>query len=136
MRLDGSFEFYSDFMLTDRIAFPNLRCVDIETDMKQFYLKFVKNSLEIEDDPNAKFEDLSFELMNVNHSWRTKISLNTLERDNYADVWKRIIDRRIFAHVKMFQMAKVLNMHAIVAHKKYIQVFDMVNRKWLKPIDT
>lgn len=95
LRLDGSFEFYSDFLLTDRIAFPNMRCVDIETDMKKFYMKFVTNSLEIEDSPYAKFEDLNFCLMNVNHMWRTKISLNTLEEDDYEDVWKRIIDRRI-----------------------------------------
>ena len=78
VRLDGSFEFYSDFMLTDRIAFPNLRCVDIETDMKQFYLKFIKNSLEIDRNKETQFEDLQYYLMNVNHSWRTKISLNTL----------------------------------------------------------
>ena len=58
VRLDGSFEFYSDFMLTDRIAFPNLRCVDIETDMKQFYIKFVKNSLETDRNKETQLEDL------------------------------------------------------------------------------
>lgn len=36
----------------------------------------------------------------------------------------------------MFPVAKVLNMHALVAHKQYIQVFDMVQRHWLKPCDT
>jgi len=89
-------------MLTDRIAFPNLRCVDIETDMKQFYIKFVKNSLEADRNRETQFEDLQYYLMNVNHSWRTKISLNTLEEDNYKDVWPRIIDRRVFDHVKLF----------------------------------
>ena len=47
VRESGRFDVYSDFILVYSFFDPDLQCVDIETDFNMFYLKFVKNSLNI-----------------------------------------------------------------------------------------
>ena len=59
VRENGRVEFYSDFILVNEYYNPKLQCVDIATDFNQFFLKFVKNAHEI-DENEPKMEDLKY----------------------------------------------------------------------------
>ena len=44
VRENGRVEFYSDFILVNEYYNPRLQCIDIATDLNQFFLKFVKDA--------------------------------------------------------------------------------------------
>ena len=44
IRENGRVEFFSDFVLVNEYTNPKLQCVDVLTDFRQFYLKFVMNA--------------------------------------------------------------------------------------------
>ena len=50
VRENGRVEFYSDFILVNEYYNPKLQCIDIATDLNQFFLKFVTNSAKISED--------------------------------------------------------------------------------------
>ena len=47
VRENGRVEFYSDFILVNEYYNPRLQCIDIATDLNQFFLKFVRDSHQI-----------------------------------------------------------------------------------------
>lgn len=69
VRLNGRVEVYSDFMLVNEYFNLDLQCVDVETDFNQFYLKFVKNSGEIDQAVHTE-ADLDYEIRQIRHFWR------------------------------------------------------------------
>ena len=44
VRENGRVEFYSDFILVNEYYNPRLQCIDIATDLNQFFLKFVTDA--------------------------------------------------------------------------------------------
>ena len=44
VRANGCVDFYSDFVLVNEYMNAKLQCVDIESAIDQFYLKFVRKS--------------------------------------------------------------------------------------------
>ena len=44
VRVNGCVDFYSDFVLVNEYMNVKLQCVDIESAIDQFYLKFVRKS--------------------------------------------------------------------------------------------
>lgn len=101
VRLNGRIEIYSDFMLVNEYINPQLQCVDVETDFNQFYFKFVKNCDEIKQGQHT-VADLEYEIRQVRHFWRNRISFNTSKIKNNPECWNYVLHKRVSRYFKLY----------------------------------
>ena len=122
LRANGRFEVYSDFMLVNEYMNPTLQCVDIETDFNQFYLKFCKDSDQIHE--KTPLDTLQFQVRQVRHFWRNRISFNTTKPKKNATSWDHILDKRIAQFFKLFSSIVNFSTFMLVSHRNMISVYD------------
>ena len=120
-------------MLVNEYINPLYQCVDVETDFNQFYLKFVKNAKHVES--FSSIDELDFEIRQVRHFWRNRISFNTTKIKKNKDCWKHILHKRISGHFRMYTQVLNYQMFMLVSHRNMISVFDMsqgssLDAKW------
>lgn len=137
VRLNGCFEVYSNFMLVSNHYDKNYQCVDVMTDFNQFYLKFVKNSSEISQ--QSKLWELDFEIRQLQHFWRNRISFNTSVVKKDQTRWDCILHYRIAQYCKLYTQILNYSLYMLVSHRNMISVFDMTKTqgrqaKWIDTI--
>ena len=112
-------------MLVNEYINPQLQCVDIETDFNQFYLKFVKKS----DSYLTKVDEkkLEFEIRQVRHFWRNRISFNTSKVKKNEEKWGYVKHHRIANYFKLYTQVLNFSMYMCVSHRNMISVYDMTN---------
>lgn len=123
LRENGRFEVYSDFILVNQYSNPKLQCVDIATDFNQFYLKFVKNSDKVTAETN--FCELQYQVRQVRHFWRNRISISTTKVKKNIAKWDLAIHRRIANYFRLYTQILNFNMYMLVSHRNLISIYDM-----------
>ena len=123
LRKNGRIEVYSDFMLVNEYVNPLLQCVDVETDFNQFVLKFIKNSSEIKS--RADKDKIEYEIRQVRHLWRNRISFNTSKVLRDPAKWNDVLHKRISSYFKLYTQVLNFQMFMLVSHRDMISVFDM-----------
>ena len=136
LRENGRFEVYSDFMLVREYQNSQLQCVDVETDFNQFFFKFVKNSDQVSPATHSVNADgpglpLRYDIRQVLHSWRNRISINTAEKLKYHDMWDYVIHNRISDYFRMYTQHLNFSNFLLVSHRNMISVY----RKTTSPQD-
>ena len=72
VRENGRLEVYSDYILVNEFMNPWLQCVDVESGVDKFYMKFVTKSDLVNRD--TKFDKLDYQIREVQHRERNRIS--------------------------------------------------------------
>ena len=122
VRENGRIEFYSDFILVNEYFNPYKQCVDVATDFNQFFLKFVTNSKLL--DENSTVLDLEYEIRQVPHFWRNRLSYNTTKKMK-SQQWGSTIHKRIAGYFKLYSQVLNFGRFMLVSHRNMISVFDM-----------
>ena len=130
LRENGRFEVYSDFMLVNEYLNPMLQCVDIETDFDQFVFKFVKNSHKVT--PQWKYKDLEFEIRNVRHFWRNRISFSTTTIKKHPEKWTWVTHKRIAKYFRLYTQILNFSIYMLVSHRNMISVYDIAKDQFSK----
>ena len=130
VRLNGRWEVYSDFMLVYDWQDPNVQCVDVETDFNQFYLKFVKNSMDVVKNEMKGIEKteesmIEFEVRQVRHYWRNRICFDTTKLKKKQHVWGIILHKRISWYFKLYSQILNYQIFMLISHRDMISVFKM-----------
>lgn len=123
VRENGRFEVYADFILVNEYTNPKLQCVDIATDFNQFYLKFVKHADRVT--ANTKLTKLKFQIRQVMHIWRNRISISTTKVKKNIAKWDWVIHRRIAKYFRLYSQILNFSMYMLVSHRNMISIFDM-----------
>ena len=87
-------------MLVNEYVNPLYQCVDIETDFNQFYFKFAKKIDQVE--KKSDVHKLEFQIRQVRHFWRNRVSFQTSKRKRNADCWDTILHKRIAKYFKLY----------------------------------
>ena len=101
--------------------------MDIDTDFNQFYLKFVTNAHRVTKD--TAFEELEFQVREVRHFWRNRISFNTSQKKKNASNWQTVLHNRISNYFKLYTQILNFSMYMCVSHRNMISVYDMTKPK-------
>jgi len=123
LRENGRIEFYSDFILVNEYYNPNLQCVDIATDLNEFFLKFVKQAKKVTRE-KTNLSDLTYEIRHVPHFWRTRLGFNTTKLLKSQN-WGSTIHKRISNYFRLYSEVLHFSRYMLVSHRNMISVFDM-----------
>ena len=126
LRENGRFEVYSDYTLVSEYYNPMLQCVDIKTDLHQFYLKFIKVDSQKLD---QSLDDLEIQIRKVRHFWRNKISFSTSKLVKNPQKWSTIIHRKIAPYFRLYSQIQSFSMFMLVSHRNMISIYEMTKIK-------
>ena len=106
LRVDGSIEFYSDFMETDKYCEPKKPCVDIEIGNRNFFFKFVNEDLE--DNKTARkamdASKLKFSYSRCNLVWKNRIGPTTFIDSDSSEIesFNQVMHRNVSEYVNLY----------------------------------
>ena len=103
--------------------------MDIETDFHHFYLKFVKAGQIASDEEtpvsaSTKKSELVYEIRQVRHLWRNRISFSTM-KEKQIERWRWVIHKRIAKYFRLYTSILNFSMYILVSHRNMISVYDM-----------
>ena len=110
-------------MLVNEYLNPMLQCVDIETDFDQFVFKFVKESEKVT--ASSSLKELEFEIRNVRHYWRNRISFSTTTIKKHAEKWSWVTHKRISKYFRLYTQILNFSIYMLVSHRNMISVYDI-----------
>ena len=127
VRKNGRWEVYSDFMLVYDWYDKAKQCVDVETDFRCFYLKFVNDSHLIHE--KVPVESLKMEIRRTLHIWRNRISYDNTKYMKKPNVWGVILHNRVARYFKIYSQILNYQMFMMVSHRNMVSVYKMTSEK-------
>lgn len=104
LRMDGTVEFYSDFIYTDIYKEKDNICVDIEIGAQDFFFKNLNieenkkplaETLENDVSTSERAKEFKYNYSRVATSWKNRIGPSTIKRAKKSEVstFEQVVDR-------------------------------------------